>query len=47
MTAATWRGDPKLVTVLTWISKDRVSNLLMMTAVICTKAVYCTFVKIT
>ena len=46
MTAATQRGVPKLVTVLTWISKDRVSDLLMMTAVICNKAVSCTFVKI-
>ena len=27
-------GDPKLVTVLTLISKDLVSDLLMMTAVI-------------
>ena len=34
MTAATQRGVPKLVTVLTWISKDLVSDLLMMTAVI-------------
>ena len=39
-------GDPKLLTVLTWISKDLVSDLLMMTAVICNKAVSCTFVKI-
>ena len=38
--------DPKLVTVLTWISKDLVFDLLMMTAVICNKAVPCTFVKI-
>ena len=40
-------GDQKLVTVFTWISKDLVSDLLMMTAVICNKAVSCTFVKIT
>ena len=39
-------GDPKVVTVLTWISKDLVFDLLMMTAVICNKAVLCTSVKI-
>ena len=39
--------DPKLVTVLTWISKDLVSDLLMMTAVVCNKAVSFTFVKMT